>query len=366
MELGRRYLKAMQDQGYTPDRAQLSALGSLARVQTELGNVSSPGKGFARLRRKLLGQFATGRPARGVYLWGGVGRGKTFLMDLFFENLPFDDKLRFHFHRLMYRVHSQLKEHSGKIDPIDTVAEGLADRARIICFDEFYVSDIGDAMILGKLLQSLFDRRVCLVATSNIPPDDLYAGGLQRNQFLPAIDLIKKNTETVHVDGALDYRLRVLEQAEIYHSPLDEIAELNLASYFEKIAPDKGSSGQALEILGRNITTRRRADGIAWFDFSELCGGPRNQADYIELARCFQTIIVSQTPVLDEAMGNEARRFIALVDEFYDRRVKLIVSAAAPIDGLYTGKRLAQEFKRTGSRLNEMQSTQYLALAHRP
>jgi len=221
-------------------------------------------------------------------------------------------------------------------------------------------------MILGKLLQSLFDRRVCLVATSNIPPDDLYAGGLQRNQFLPAIDFIKKNTETVHVDGALDYRLRVLEQAEIYHSPLDEIAELNLASYFEKIAPDKGSSGQALEILGRNITTRRRADGIAWFDFAELCGGPRSQADYVELARCFQTIIVSQTPILNEAMEDEARRFIALVDELYDRRVNLIVSAAAPIDSLYAGKRLVQEFKRTGSRLNEMQSTQYLALAHIP
>ncbi len=366
MELGRRYLKTMQDQGHSPDRAQLSALGSLARVQTELGNRRPPGKGFARLRRNILGRFAAGTPVRGVYLWGGVGRGKTFLMDLFFDNLPFDDKLRFHFHRLMYRVHSQLKEHSGKIDPIDTVAEGLADRARIICFDEFYVSDIGDAMILGKLLQSLFDRRVCLVATSNIPPDDLYAGGLQRNQFLPAIDFIKKNTETVHVDGALDYRLRVLEQAEIYHSPLDEIAELNLASYFEKIAPDKGSSGQALEILGRNITTRRRADGIAWFDFAELCGGPRSQADYVELARCFQTIIVSQTPILNEAMEDEARRFIALVDELYDRRVNLIVSAAAPIDSLYAGKRLVQEFKRTGSRLNEMQSSQYLARAHMP
>lgn len=366
MELGRRYLKTMQDQGHSPDRAQLSALGSLARVQTELGKRRPPGKGFARLRRNILGRFAAGTPVRGVYLWGGVGRGKTFLMDLFFDNLPFDDKLRFHFHRLMYRVHSQLKEHSGKIDPIDTVAEGLADRARIICFDEFYVSDIGDAMILGKLLQSLFDRRVCLVATSNIPPDDLYAGGLQRNQFLPAIDFIKKNTETVHVDGALDYRLRVLEQAEIYHSPLDEIAELNLASYFKTIAPDKGSSGQALEILGRNITTRRRADGIAWFDFAELCGGPRSQADYVELARCFQTIIVSQTPILNEAMEDEARRFIALVDELYDRRVNLIVSAAAPIDSLYAGKRLVQEFKRTGSRLNEMQSTQYLARAHIP
>ena len=366
MELGRRYLKAMQEQGHTPDRAQLSALGSLARVQSELEIMSPPGKGFARFRRKLLSRFGAGTPVRGAYLWSGVGRGKTFLMDLFFDNLPFNDKLRFHFHRLMYRVHNRLKEYSGKIDPINAVAEDLACQARVICFDEFYVSDIGDAMILGKLLQSLFDRRVCLVATSNIPPDDLYIRGLQRQQFVPAIDLIKKNTEIVHVDGAFDYRLRVLEQAEIYHSPLDELAELNLASYFQKIAPEKGSSGQALEILGRNITTRRRADGIAWFDFAELCGGPRSQADYVELARCFQTIIISQTPILDEAMENEARRFIALVDELYDRRVKLIVSAAAPINGLYTGKRLSQEFKRTDSRLNEMQSTQYLAQAHLP
>jgi cell division protein ZapE len=236
----------------------------------------------------------------------------------------------------------------------------------VICFDEFFVTDIADAMILGTLLDALFRRGVTLVATSNIPPEDLYRGGLQRARFLPTIDLVKAHTEALQVDGGTDYRLRALEKAEIYHSPLDDDADTNLERWFTDIAPDEGSTGQAIEINGRDIRTRRRADGIAWFDFAELCDGPRSQDDYIELARAFQAVIVSAVPVLDETRESQARRLIALVDEFYDRKVKLIVSAAAPVDTLYRGSRLVREFERTRSRLLEMQSKAYLAAPHVP
>jgi cell division protein ZapE len=263
-------------------------------------------------------------------------------------------------------VHSDLKKLKNHKDPVEIVADDLAKKARVICFDEFFVADIADAMLLRKLLNALFQRGVTLVATSNIPPDGLYHDGLQRQQFLPAIELIKQNTEVINVTGDTDYRLRVLEQAEIYHSPLDEMASRNLHDYFSQIAPEVGTSGQLMEILGRNIMTCKRADGIAWFDFAELCDGPRSQDDYIEIARSFQTVILSDVPLLDELKENQARRFIALVDEFYDRRVKLIISAEAPIDVIYSGSRLHREFERTRSRLREMQSMAYLAAAHLP
>ena len=330
----------------------------------------APGRLTARLKRRYLGPlkspFGEVEPPRGVYLWGGVGRGKTFIMDLFCENLPFDDKLRFHFHRLMYRVHTRLRELGNREDPLESVAEELACRARLICFDEFFVSDIADAMLLGKLLDGLFRRGVALVATSNIPPDELYSGGLQRGRFLPAIELIKRHTDIMHVDGDSDYRLRILEQAEIYHAPLDETAGDLLGKYFSRIAPNAGTSGQEIEILGRGVRTRKRADGIVWFDFRELCDGPRSQDDYIEIARCFQSVILSDVPIFDAQTENQARRFIALVDEFYDRKVKLIISAAAEIDRLYAGSRLGREFERTRSRLREMQSMTYLAAQHVP
>jgi cell division protein ZapE len=283
---------------------------------------------------------------------------------VFFEALPFEDKLRYHFHRLMYRVHKQLKVLAGTTDPIDSIAGEIADQARVICFDEFFVAEIGDAMILAKLLDGLFRRGVCLIATSNTPPADLYRDGLQRQQFLPAIELLLKHTTVVHMDGVQDYRLRVLEQAEIWHAPLDPVAETNLAQYFAAIAPDTGTENQAIEILGRDIRTRRRADGIAWFEFAELCDGPRSQDDYIELARSFQTVLLANVPVMTPEQENQARRFIALVDEFYARRVKLIVSAAALIPDIYQGRRLTREFQRTVSRLREMQSHDYLASAH--
>jgi cell division protein ZapE len=221
-------------------------------------------------------------------------------------------------------------------------------------------------MLLGRLLDALFARGVSLVATSNIPPSQLYSGGLQRQQFMPAIALLEQHTRVLHVDAGHDYRLRVLKQAEIWHAPLDDTAETNLHEYFVAIAPDKGSADQSMEILGRDIQTRRRADGIAWFDFAALCDGPRSQDDYIEIARAFQTVLLSNVPQMGIEQENQARRFIALVDEFYDRRVKLIVSAENPAEHIYRGNQLTMEFQRTLSRLTEMQSHQYLAQAHLP
>ncbi len=364
MNLDTRYAAVLAQKSFTRDPAQAQAIATLARVHRELVSQQSRIGLLPRLKRRL--RRAAPGPVRGTYLWGGVGRGKTFVMDLFFENLPCNDRLRYHFHRLMYRVHGRLKTLQHQADPLEIVAAEFAAQARVICFDEFFVTDIADAMILGHLLDALFRRGVTLVATSNIPPEDLYKGGLQRQRFLPAIDLIRTHTEVLRMDSGVDYRLRVLERAEIYHSPLDDSADTNLARWFGEIAPDAGTTGQPIEINGRDILTRRRADGIAWFDFAALCDGPRSQDDYIEIARAFQAVIVSAVPALDEARDDQARRFIALVDEFYERKVKLIVSAAVPLPGLYRGTRLAREFERTQSRLLEMLSREYLAAAHVP
>ena len=365
MNLHDRYIEAINNHGFATDAAQLKAVAALDCVRDKLLATSESRTSIAGVLKSLLGNNQ-GIPVRGVYLWGGVGRGKTFIMDLFFASLPFENKLRQHFHRMMYHVHNQLKQLENQADPLETVAEDLAKRARVICFDEFFVADIADAMILGRLLDMLFQRGVTLVATSNIAPDELYLDGLQRQQFLPTIKFLQRHTKILEVDGNTDFRLRVLEQAEIYHSPLDNEAQINLARYFERIAPETGTADQSIEVHGREIPFHRRADGIAWFDFDALCTGPRSQNDYIEIARSFQTIILSGLPVLDRQKEDEARRFIALVDEFYDRRVKLIIAAAAPLTEIYTGHRLRHEFERTRSRLQEMQSHQYLATAHRP
>jgi len=352
MNLHDRYMEAINEHGFTADAAQLEAVAILDCVRSELLAASHTGRPLASFLRSLLGNNQK-LPVHGAYLWGGVGRGKTFVMDLFFDSLPFEAKLRQHFHRMMYHVHGQLKRLGNQQDPLETIAE-------------FFVADIADAMILGRLLDILFRRGVTLVATSNIPPNDLYRDGLQRQQFLPAIELLKRHTKILEVGGDIDFRLRVLEQAEIYHSPLDDDAMRNLAGYFKRIAPEPGTVNQSIEVHGREIPFRRRADGIAWFDFAALCDGPRSQNDYIEIARSFQTIILSDLPILDHLKEDQARRFIALVDEFYDRRVKLIIAAAAPIAGIYTGHRLSREFERTHSRLWEMQSHEYLAAPHRP
>lgn len=300
----------------------------------------------------------------GLYLWGGVGRGKTYLMDIFFECLPFDQKTRLHFHRFMRLLHQLLKENKGTADPLKHIAARFSEDNRVICFDEFFVRDITDAMLLANLLEELFRRGVVLVATSNVEPKNLYENGLQRRKFLPAIDLIYKNTVVLKVDGAQDHRFRALQLAEIYHFPLDEFAEENLRSCFLSLAPDKGEADVVLEIESRTMNALYCAEGIVWFDFYDICDGPRSQNDYIELARLFQTVLVSNLPKLES--DNLTRRFISLVDEFYDRNVKLILSAEVPVEDLYAGNLLSFEFERTVSRLKEMQSQEYLARQHRP
>ncbi len=304
-------------------------------------------------------------PVKGLYLWGGVGRGKTWLMDLFYESLPFDQRLRVHFHRFMARVHAELRQRSQEADPLPEIARGWANQFRVLCFDEFFVSDIADAMLLAGILEALFDRGVTLVATSNIPPRDLYAGGLQRARFLPAIDLIERHTDVLAVGGDTDFRLRLLKRSELYAFPLDGAADRLMTESFERMSADCDLS-RVLRVNERDLLARRRGDGVVWFEFSELCERPRSTLDYIELARAFNTVLLSNVPVMTEETPDAARRFINLVDEFYDRNVKMLISAAAPIDGLYTGSRLEFEFDRTRSRLTEMQSVDYLARPHLP
>jgi cell division protein ZapE len=303
---------------------------------------------------------------RGLYIWGGVGRGKTWLMDLFFQSLPFRDKQRSHFHRFMHSVHDELKKHKELADPLELVAEKVARKARVLCFDELFVGDIADAMLLGKLFRGLFDRGVTFVATSNVAPDDLYKDGLQRARFLPAIRLLKEHTKVVHLEGGADYRLRVLEKARTWLDASAPATNVELEKLFESIAGEPGAADSTLTLNHRRLHARRQADDAIWFTFKELCDGPRGQADYIEIARCYHTVFLSDVPALGPESENQARRFVALVDEFYDRAVKLIVSAAAPVPELYRGSKLTFEFERTKSRLIEMQSQAYLARPHQP
>ncbi len=364
MTIRQRYLECVREQDLVADPAQERAVAELQRVHDELVAAAPVSDRIrSRLARRYPDRF-TVTPVRGLYLWGGVGRGKTLLMDLFHEELGVQGKLRIHFHRMMRHVHDELKRHTRLEDPLDRIAADTARDIRVLCFDEFFVSDIADAMILGRLLRGLFRRGVTLVATSNQPPSELYRDGLQRQRFLPAIALLEAHTQIFHLDSDTDYRLRVLEEARIYHSPLNAEADANLRRYFDRIASGREEAGRVLEIEGRPIHTVHCAKGIAWFEFAELCDGPRSQNDYIEIARWYHTVILANVPVLDADSENQARRFIALVDEFYDRRVNLILSAAAPLDELYQGRRLAFEFERTRSRLAEMQSRDYLASAH--
>lgn len=304
-------------------------------------------------------------PVRGLYLWGAVGRGKTFLADLLVESLPAGLVLRLHFHRCMGRVQAQLKALQEQVDPLREVAAGFAAQAKLLCLDEFFVSDIGDAMILAGLLEHLFAQGVVLVTTSNIEPSGLYRDGLQRARFLPAIALLERHCEVRELVSPQDYRLRALRRAGVYFTPLGEAAEHALAACFAHIAPGAARSDTAIRINDRDIPIRRRGDGAVWFDFAALCEGPRAVADYIDLAQRFNTVLISDVPQFTPQTEDAARRFVNLIDEFYDRGVKLVLSAATPVTELYDGERLRAEFARTQSRLIEMQSAQYLAGAHR-
>jgi len=356
VDLTTAYEQALARSGFQPDAAQQKIVTELERIAGNLG----------RQRAVPLAQWLGRKPAplRGLYIWGGVGRGKTWLMDLFFDHLGQVDGQRLHFHRFMQLVHAQLRSLKQR-DPLRQVARGMARQWRLLCLDEFNVTDIGDAMILGTLLRALVSEGVVLVVTSNVPPDDLYRDGLQRASFLPAIDLLNTALQVQRLEGERDYRREVLNRQHVYHWPLNDAAEQALQHEFQQIAGGTIESGGALEVNGRELPCRYRAEGAAWFDFEALCGPPRSQLDYIELARIEPSVFLSGIPIMGSSRDDRTRRFIFLIDEFYDRRVKLVISAEGPPARLYSGERLAFEFQRTVSRLMEMQTEGYLGSPHR-
>ena len=360
------YARALDLDEVLPDPAQQQVIELLQARYVQL--MQNPPQRPSTFRRLLAGFNMGGAQARttaqGLYLWGGVGRGKTMMMDMFCSALPAKRRQRMHFHRFMRRVHDALGRYSGRANPLLSVADEIAGAGDVLCFDEFFVSDIGDAMILGEVMTALFQRGVTLVATSNVEPANLYENGLQRSRFLPAIDAIYRHCEVHHIDAGQDFRLRALQQAKLYHFPLNEHAQLSMQENFAALAAEEAKSDVSLSIENRPIRAHKVAGDVVWFDFVNICEGPRSQNDYIELATLFTTVLISNVPVLDATREDAARRFISLVDEFYDRRVKLILSADEGIANLYQGQRLSFEFQRTQSRLLEMQSESYLGEPH--
>ena len=352
------YEAELQLRGYASDPAQLRAVEALERCAAE----------WAGYKEKRSNSFKKliNRPAipRGVYMHGGVGRGKSFLMDCFYNAVPIKRKTRLHFHEFMREVHRELRDLQGTVNPLDELGRRMSLRYKLICFDEFHVAEITDAMILYRLLAALFNNGVGFVTTSNFAPDELYPNGMHRDRILPAIELLKANLEVLSVDNGTDYRSITLEKLKLYHMPLGEAADAAMTDAFERLAEARDED-PVLNIESRQIRARRKAGGVVWFDFKTLCGGPRSQNDYLEMASQFHTVMLSDVPHMPVRMASEARRFTWLVDVLYDRRVKLITSAAVPPEALYTEGPLAHEFPRTISRLNEMQSTQYLALERR-
>ncbi len=356
-----KYLNDVQTDEYTEDPCQLQAVELLDDLYHRLVAADKS----VNLLSRISALFSSKKdPLKGLYFWGGVGRGKTYLMDMFFDLLPTKHKMRLHFHRFMHQTHEQLTEFKGHQDPLLLIADQLASQTRVICFDEFFVKDITDAMILGGLFEALFARGVSLVATSNIPPERLYWNGLQRERFIPAIELIQKHCQVVNLDNGIDYRLRTLQQADIFHCPHDQQAIDNLNTSFDHLATEEMPPGSQIDIEHRPVQTIRCAEGVIWFSFKGICESARSQTDYIEISRCYQTVMVSEIPQLDAKDDAATRRFISLVDEFYERHVNLMITASVELEALYIGQRLAFEFKRTLSRLQEMQSHDYLALEH--
>ena len=357
-EVARIYQQTLAARGYTADAAQLRAIDSLARCEHEWIEYK------ARHRNALTKLIIRPPIPRGVYMHGGVGRGKSFLMDCFFQAVPLTRKTRLHFHEFMREVHRELQDLTGTADPLVELGARIARRFRLICFDEFHVADVTDAMILHRLLEALFNNRVSIVTTSNFHPDGLYPNGLHRDRILPAIELLKSRLEVINVDAGTDYRHRTLQQVSLYHCPLGEVAEKAMERSFEQLAEARDEPA-AMQIEHREIRAIRRAGGVVWFDFRTLCGGPRSQNDYLEIASRFHTVLLSNVPQMPPRLASEARRFTWLVDVLYDRRVKLILSAAVKPDELYLEGPLAHEFPRTVSRLMEMQSAEFLALGRR-
>ncbi|HHF0480877.1 cell division protein ZapE [Vibrio antiquarius] len=359
------YQKDIAEHGFQRDEAQYQAVVALDKLYHAIVEFQSAPVPQLSKWQKLMGKkIDMPEPPKGLYFWGGVGRGKTYLMDAFFDALPTQRKMRVHFHRFMYRVHDELKLLGDVENPLAKVADKFKEEADVVCFDEFFVSDITDAMILATLLQEMFKRQMILVATSNIEPQNLYRNGLQRARFLPAIDMILARCDVLNVDSGVDYRLRTLEQAEIYHYPLDEQANINLNKYYQQLTGDRQIVAHQIEVNHRQLEVIEASDGVLHASFAQLCQTARSQNDYIELSRIYHTVLLADVQQMNRKIDDAARRFIALVDEFYERNVKLIISAEVPMEDLYTEGQLEFEFKRCLSRLTEMQSHEYLAREH--
>ncbi|GAA0223020.1 cell division protein ZapE [Castellaniella daejeonensis] len=358
MDVSAYYAQALRERGFVADEAQRAAVVRLQRYYDDWIE-------FKRQRSNGLKKLFL-RPAvpRGVYLWGGVGRGKSFLMDAFYLTVPVKRKVRLHFHEFMRGVHREIRAVSGEADPLDHVARKIAARYRLICFDEFHVSDVADAMILYRLLLRLFEHGTSFVMTSNYEPSTLYPDGLHRDRILPAIALIQERMDVMNVDAGVDYRRRTLSQLRTYITPIVAATHDELRSAFDRLA-DTAEQKPVLTIENREIRAVALAGTVVWFDFMALCGTPRSQNDYLDLADRFQTVIVSDVPRMSPRQASEARRFTWLVDVLYDHKVKLILSAQCPADELYTQGPMSNEFSRTVSRLMEMQSREYLAETRR-
>jgi cell division protein ZapE len=352
------YEATLSQRGFHSDPAQLGAIDALERCEREWAD-------YKARRGNALAKLISRPPIpRGVYMHGGVGRGKSFLMDCFFQAVPLTRKTRLHFHEFMREVHRELQDLKGVVNPLDELGRRIARRFRLICFDEFHVADVTDAMILHRLLEAMFANRVSIVTTSNFHPDALYPHGLHRDRILPAIELLKRKLEVINVDAGTDYRQLTLAQIHMLHCPLGPVADAAMEHAFGQLAEARDEAS-VMHIEHRELRALRRAGGVVWFDFKTLCGGPRSQNDYLEIAARFHTVLLSNVPQMSPRLASEARRFTWLVDVLYDRRVKLVMSCAVPPEQLYTEGPLAHEFPRTVSRLHEMQSAEFLALARR-
>ncbi len=358
MSVSAHYQEQLAARQYVADEAQLAAVARLQRLHDELIEFKKQRTG------KLNRMFKRPLVPRGIWLYGGVGRGKSFIMDSFYSVIDYRRKLRVHFHEFMRGVHRELESLRGTADPLDEVSRRIAARYRLLCFDEFHISDIADAMILERLLRGLFRHGVVLVATSNYKPDGLYPDGLHRDRVMPAIGLLNETLDVLCVDAGIDYRRRSLEQVQAYLHPADAAANAALTHDFEQLAETRDED-PVLRIENREIRARRRAGGVVWFDFQTLCGGPRSQNDYLEIASQFHTVILSDIPRMASSMASEARRFVWFIDVMYDQKVKLLMSAACPPEQLYTEGAMANEFHRTVSRIVEMQSREYLEAPRR-
>jgi len=358
-----RYQEALAQKEFHKDDGQQAVVHALNDLHLEIIHDSQR---QTSLFIRFTQIFSKQQTIKGLYLWGGVGRGKTWLMDLFYESLPIKNKYRLHFHRYIREIHEQLDHHKGKKNPLRQIAKEFSRQYRLLCLDEFHVSDITDAMILHGLLKALTEHGVTLVFTSNIEPDELYSEGLQRERFIPAIKLIKQYNDTLKIEDGIDHRLNTMQQNEVFYSPINEHNQKKLEQYFLRLCPCQPKTDTSLLINHRSLPVHKLADDVAWFIFDQMFNSPRAVADYIELAKLFHTVFISDIPYLSELNEDKTRRFIQLMDEFYDRNVKVIMSAVDTPKKLYQGKILKFEFERTVSRMEEMKSVNYLKKPHKP